>query len=284
MKFSISTFAWTRSLETHHLDLLPYIRDIGYDGIEISMFSPTDVPVRALRDALQAAGLSCTICAILPAEINPISPDAAVRRAARAHVLSCIEAAADIGAGLLGGPVLAPIGYSTGSRATSDELTWATDLCQSLLDALDSYKVDLSIEPVNRSETHFVRTARDVKQILDAVDHPRLGATLDTFHANIEESNCIAAIRLLGKKLFHVHLSENDRGVLGKGHIPFHEVTKALMSQSYDGLFTVEGFAFDPIEPSAPGYLLADPNVSPQRFAVDSLRFCKTLELRKSFS
>ena len=56
---------------------------------------------------------------------------------------------------------------------------------------------------------------------LDAVDHPNVSGMYDTFHANIEEKDPIAAIAALGRHLFHVHISENDRGTPGRGHIDF---------------------------------------------------------------
>jgi D-psicose/D-tagatose/L-ribulose 3-epimerase len=53
------------------------------------------------------------------------------------------------------------------------------------------------------------------------VDHPNFGTMYDTFHANIEEKNPMAAIDTVFAtgKLNHVHISENDRGTPGRGHI-----------------------------------------------------------------
>lgn len=74
----------------------------------------------------------------------------------------------------------------------------------------------LSIEPVNRSETFFLRTAKEAESLCEAVGHPRIGVTIDTFHANIEEKNIANGVYLLGPLLKRVHASENDRGVLGE--------------------------------------------------------------------
>ena len=88
---------------------------------------------------------------------------------------------------------------------------------QSLGDLLDTNAIRLSIEPVNRSETFFLRTALEARNLCAAIGHARIGVTVDTFHANIEEKSTPAAIELLGPHLKHLHLSENDRGLLGMG-------------------------------------------------------------------
>jgi len=40
----------------------------------------------------------------------------------------------------------------------------------------------------------------------------------------------------------HVHISENDRGTPGKGHVDFPGTFKALRSGGYDGWFVIEAF------------------------------------------
>jgi D-psicose/D-tagatose/L-ribulose 3-epimerase len=66
----------------------------------------------------------------------------------------------------------------------------------------------------------------------------------DTFHANIEEKDPIAAIETVFRsgKLNHVHISENDRGTPGRGHINIPAAIKKLKSLGYDGWMTIEAF------------------------------------------
>ncbi len=64
----------------------------------------------------------------------------------------------------------------------------------------------------------------------------------DTFHANIEEKDPVKAIRTIKKHMIHVHISENDRGTPGKGHVPWDATYKALRAAKYDGMLTIEAF------------------------------------------
>ena len=64
----------------------------------------------------------------------------------------------------------------------------------------------------------------------------------DTFHANIEEKDPVGAIKTIHPHMVHVHISENDRGTPGKGHVPWAETYKALKKSKYDGFLTIEAF------------------------------------------
>lgn len=128
---------------------------------------------------------------------------------------------------------------------------------------------------MNRSETFFLTTAKDARVICEAVNHPRVGVTIDTFHANIEEKNTAQAIRSLGKHLKHLHASENDRGLLGSGQVDFAAVIAALRDIAYDGYLMIEGFGYSVNEPRAPGYLWADLSVSPEDIAFGGARYLR---------
>jgi D-psicose/D-tagatose/L-ribulose 3-epimerase len=182
-----------------------------------------------------------------------------------------------LGAKLLGGPLYAPIGYFTGHRPTADEWQWAIEAFQSLGDTLDACDVTLGIEPVNRSETFFLRTAKEALALCQAVGHPRVGVTIDTFHANIEEKNLAAAVLSLSDRLRHMHISENDRSLLGQGHVDFPGVVDALHAMRYQGYLMIEGFGFLPEVKDGPGTLWAECNVTPMEIANQGAAYLRNL-------
>jgi len=277
MKLGVSAFAWAGKMEPWLLDLLPAIRDLGMDGFEIPMFDPALLPAVEIRSAYERSNLECTVCAILPAGINPISPDAGVRKRALLHLKQCVEMTAGLGAKLLVGPLYAPIGYFTGHRPTADEWQWAAEAFQSIGETLDACDVTLSIEPVNRSETYFLRTAAEALALCQAVGHPRVGVTIDTFHANIEEKNQAAAVLSLRDRLRHMHMSENDRSLLGQGHVDFPGIVEALRAIGYQGYLMIEGFGFLSEVKDGPGTLWAERNVSPMDIASQGAAYLRSL-------
>jgi D-psicose/D-tagatose/L-ribulose 3-epimerase len=277
MKIGVSAFAWTTHLDSTHLNLCPSIREHGIEGFEIPMFDPANLDAVALRRAFEANDLECTVCAILPAGVNPISGDEKERKKAVAHLLRCIETSAEIGAHRMGGPVYAPIGYLPGRRRTQDEWLWAVECVQSLGDSLDRNDMSLAIEPVNRSETFFMNTAAEAIAFCDAVAHARVGVLVDTFHANIEEKNIAAAVRSAGELFAHLHASENDRGLLGSGHVDFPAIVAALADIGYDGYLMIEGFGYSVVEKDSLGALWGDLNVTPEDIAFQGAAYLQSL-------
>lgn len=277
MKIGVSAFAWTAQFQERHLHLVPQVKNMGLDGIEVPMFDPEVLPLQRIRDACQAQDLDCSVCAILPGKFNPISPESSTRRKATEHLARCVKAAAAMGCSMLGGPLFAPIGYLPDHRPTKTEWSWAVGAFLALSETLDKYDINLSIEPVNRSETFFLRTAADAKRLCQEIGNPRIGVTIDTFHANIEEQNIPDAIRSLGPHIQHIHASENERGPLGRGHVPFPEIVSALKAIGYRGYLMIEGFGYDATEESAPGYLWAQKDVSPEFLAGESHKYLRRL-------
>jgi D-psicose/D-tagatose/L-ribulose 3-epimerase len=277
MKIGVSAFAWTTQFAHSHLRLLPKLNAHGLDAIEIPMFEPANLGARDIRKALEASGLECTVCAILPAGINPISADACLRKKSLEHLRRCIAKSAELGANIMCGPLYAPIGYLPGRRRNVDEWKWAVEMFQALGDSLDEHQMTLAIEPVNRSETFFLTTACEAKEFCDQISHPRIGVTIDTFHANIEEKTVPAAVTCLGNRLRHVHASENDRGLLGSGHVDFPGLVSALHQISYDGYLMIEGFGYSSEEPDSLGALWGDTKVSPEDIAFSGADYLRNL-------
>jgi D-psicose/D-tagatose/L-ribulose 3-epimerase len=277
MKLGVSAFNWSRTFEASDFQLLPRIREAGFAAFEVPIFDPDLIDVKPLRRALESNDLACTVCAILTNGINPISSDAAQRRKAREHLALCIETTAALGGRLLGGPLYATMNDLPGRLRNQDEWRWAVDCFQSLGELLEKHAITLALEPVNRSETYFLTTAAEAAQLCEEIGNPSIGVLLDTFHANIEEKNIAAVIRSLGPRLKHVHVSENDRGVPGSGHIDFAEMMRALRAIAYDGYVVIEGLGYIPPEKNSPDFMWRRPEETPEAIVFEGAAFLKTL-------
>jgi len=60
---------------------------------------------------------------------------------------------------------------------------------------------------------------------------------------NLEEKHVTDCIGPAAQRIVHVHISENDRGTPGKGHIDWTTVLGELKSAGYDGWLTIESFS-----------------------------------------
>ncbi|MCB9880075.1 MAG: sugar phosphate isomerase/epimerase, partial [Planctomycetes bacterium] len=87
-----------------------------------------------------------------------------------------------------------------------------------------------------------------LRTLCERVDHPALRAHYDTHHLHIEERDAGAAVRHCAPVLGHVHLSENDRGVPGRGQVDWQGTFAALREVGYDGWCVIEAFSrLDPV-------------------------------------
>jgi D-psicose/D-tagatose/L-ribulose 3-epimerase len=275
MKFGVNTFIWTAGFDKSNLPLLPLVKEHGFDGVEVPLFRPAEFAAADIRRGLEQNGLECTVCSVLVSGLSLISDDPQVRRTTRIHLEDSIKAVADVGAKIIAGPLYSPVGYLPGRRRTAEEWKWAIEGYQSLTPALASNGVTLAIEPLNRFETYFLNTARDVAALCDEVDHPNVGILFDTFHANIEEKDIGAGYRTAGRRLKHVHACENDRGIPGSGHVEWPGVFQALRDLGYDGWLTIESFGFALGELSAAASIWRDIEASPEAIAFEGLKFLK---------
>jgi D-psicose/D-tagatose/L-ribulose 3-epimerase len=275
MQFGINTFLWASTFEPEHVPRLEKVRDLGFNGVELPLFDPTQFAVSEIRRGLEQNKLDCTICCVLLPGYSLIVEDEAVRRATVRHLANCIEKTAEVGARILAGPLYHPVGSFTGVRRTEREWQNAIDGYRELAPVLERTGVQLCIEPLNRFETFFLNTTDDAVRLCDAIGHPNVGILWDTFHANIEEKQLYDALLRAGKYLKHVHTCENDRGTPGSGHVDWNGVFRALHELGYDGWLTIESFGFSLGALSAAAAIWRDLAVTPDAIAADGIRFLK---------
>ena len=104
---------------------------------------------------------------------------------------------------------------------------------------------------------------------------------LDSFRMPLEEKDLATAIRLAGRRLFHFHACENDRGVPGTGQVHWQAIAKALKQVDYRGAVVIESFTPD-LEEIARAVCLWRPIASDQDpIARDGLRLLKGLFAEK---
>jgi D-psicose/D-tagatose/L-ribulose 3-epimerase len=102
--------------------------------------------------------------------------------------------------------------------------------------------IRLAVEPLNRFECYALNTVAAAAEIARRVDEPNYGVLYDTFHTNIEEKDPVGEYTRHRPVISHVHLSENDRGTPGKGHVPWDAVLGTIKRSGYDQWFVIEAF------------------------------------------
>lgn len=243
MQVGINLLCLSGFIEEQHLPHIRRLKELGYDGVEIPVLRGSVAHYQWLGRELDAIGLRRTSTSVVPSiDASPISSDAAVRKAGREHLDWALDCAIALGSESVGGPFHAPIGHFTGFGPTADELRYGAEAHNAMAERARANGIYLSLEQLNRFETYFLNTMEQARAYVDMVDHPAFRIMYDTFHANIEEQSQSRAIATLGEHMGVLHVSENDRGIPGRGHIDFAEVFGAVRKAGFDGWVTVEAF------------------------------------------
>ncbi len=243
MKIGFNMLLWTAHVRSEHWSLLEDLKSTGYDGVEIPIFEGEPAHYAEIGRQLKQLELQSTGIALFPsAEMNPIGDAPEQRSAALKHMEWVIECTAALGARVVGGPLHSTLGHFSGEAPTKAERERCVAFHQAAGEIARTRGVTIVVEAINRFECYFLTTMADLAAHLDAVGHPNVSGMYDTFHANIEEKDPIAAIGVVRRHLSHVHISENDRGTPGRGHIDFPAAFRALKGSGYDGWLTIEAF------------------------------------------
>jgi D-psicose/D-tagatose/L-ribulose 3-epimerase len=273
VRVGINLMAWSARID---VGLFPALKEMGYDGVELPVFAPETVDAAGLRGALADAGLAATASSALPAGASLLEPGARAAEGLR-FVRRALELCAALGVDLLCGPLYAPVGELPGRPRTAEEWRTCVGALHTIGLAAEDLGVRIALEPLNRFESYFLNTAEDGRRLVDEVDRPSVGVLLDTFHMNIEEKDPAAAIARVGAGLHHFHCSENDRGVVGTGQVPWRRVGQALQAADYRGWLVNETFNGRLPELAAATAIWRQVVPDPLTYARESLRFVRRL-------
>ena len=243
MLLGFNLLLWTPFVTESVFPLFARLKAAGYDGVELPLFDGTPEHYRRVGEAVRDAGLRCTGIVIIPDEArNCASADATARDAGLGHLcwaIDCLEAA---GGEVLCGPFYQPLGVFSGAPPTPAELARIAAVHRAAAAHAAAAGIRLAVEPLNRFECYLLNTMESAARLVDAVGAPNYGILYDTFHANIEEKDPVGVIASSIEHIAHVHVSENDRGTPGKGHVPWGPTFAALRAGGYEGWYVIEAF------------------------------------------
>jgi D-psicose/D-tagatose/L-ribulose 3-epimerase len=242
-KIGFNLLVWSGGLPESFLPITERLRKIGYDGIECFMEERNQNTYRQFGNHLHNNGLEATCVLGLGPDENPISESKAIRDNAIVRLKEAIDCAHALGSKIICGPFHSAFATFTDRHPpTDDEYKWSAEVLRMAGEYAAPAGITLTIEALNRFECYLVNTMEQMTRLVNEVSHPTVKAMFDTHHANIEEKKIGDAIRKIAPVLAHVHISENDRGTPGDGHIPWDDTFAALASINYKGWLTIEAF------------------------------------------
>lgn len=251
MKIGVNTWVWTSPFSTREFHLIPKVKQMGFDVLEVALDDASIIDAALLRRMTEDNGLEVTVCGAFGPTRDIANEDPAIRKNGADYIRDSIRFAETVGSHLFSGPVYSAVGKTRMVPDAQRKREWAW--CVNNLRALGKVAADagvtVGVEPLNRFESDMVNLTEQALALVEDVGSPAYKIHIDTFHANIEEKSIPAAIRAVGKgRLGHFHACENDRGIPGTGHQDWNGIRDALQEIAYDGAVVIESFTPGAVE------------------------------------
>lgn len=244
MKIGMNLLLWTdHPTADEHLPLIESIGEWGFDGVEFPIAPVSGKDIRRFQAKCDELGLGrTTILALDCREADPASADKRLRSAAVEQIKQAIDQTKELGAGLLSGPLFQGLGRFSGVAATAEEWKWSAETLRTAGEYAGSVDLKLALEPLNRFEMYIVNTMEQASRLISDIGLDNIGLLADTHHANIEENDTCEAWDRVFKHIFHIHISENNRGTPGKGQAISPQTFNTIAANDYQGWLTIEAF------------------------------------------
>jgi D-psicose/D-tagatose/L-ribulose 3-epimerase len=243
VKIGFNTLVWSAVVSDELFPVVDRLKEIGYDGVECLIGSPDEKAYRRFGDHTRSIGLETTSVFVVGKDENPVDPSSAIRSKALDRIKWGIDRAHDMGSVILCGPFHSAHGVFSKQPPQEDEYNWCAEVLHKAGDHAAQAGITLALEALNRFECYLCNTMEQMHKLLSKTAHANVRSMYDTHHANIEEKKCADAIMKIAPMLAHVHISENDRGTPGDGHVPWDETFAALSSIHFNGWLTIEAFS-----------------------------------------
>lgn len=241
----------------HHRwdDALALIVESGYRSVAITVdhhclppwSSSLQTDILRMRAMLDRYELRCVIETGARFILDPrrkhaptlLSPTEEERERRLAFLRHCVDLAAALDADAVS------FWSGTDHEQTPEDVLWSRliDGCCALCDHANRQAVRLAFEP---EPGMFIQTGDEFQRLLDAVDHPLFGLTLDVGHVHCLQDGSVADhIRRWPERLFNIHIEDMRPGVhehlpFGEGTMDFAPVFAALTDVGYAGGVHVE--------------------------------------------
>jgi D-psicose/D-tagatose/L-ribulose 3-epimerase len=243
-KLGLSTFVLASPFTNADLHLMGKVKAMGFDVIEICIEDPAKLSSDKMALAAREHGLDISICGAFGPDRDVSHEDEKIRELGIAYLNTCVDFAAEVGSTYVSGPMYSATGKARllSPAERKQQFNWAVDSLHRVANYAQSRNVGLAIEPLNRFETDLINTVDQGVELCRAVELPNVGLLVDTFHMHIEEKSLSTTIQNAAPYIFHVQVSENDRGTPGKGQVHWDEFFATLSKINYGGQIVIESF------------------------------------------
>lgn len=236
------------------------LRKAGYGGIEFAPYTIFgDFSPAALRAGLKNAAFALKgeglefvgfhWLLVGPEPLHLTTQDAALRRRSLDHLRRLLDAAGELGGGVL--VFGSPKQRSTPPGSTRAEaLKRLSDGFSHLAEHAVACRSRFLLEALSSDQTDIVNSLAEARALVEAVNSPGVGGMFDFHNVGDEKESWEDLIRANAGYIAHVHINEMDGRWPGSGDSDYGPAFKALRDIQYKDWISMEIFELPP-DPAA---------------------------------
>ncbi len=237
---------------------MEYASALGLDFVQLSYEAPLTwvgaidkARRKRIRDLSLNLGLPVCVHSVTNA-VNVAWTNTGIRQESLRQLAEAIEFTYDVGADLI---TVHP-GWKDmyGYRYPEDAYNLAVEGHRQVADSAAGYGIRIAIENMPPGWTSFCTGPEDTKAMLEAIDRPNAGLTLDMGHANILSGSAISDfITAINHKIFLIHIHDNEgkrdqHQAIGEGTIDFHQAIGLLKKAGLNVPLCIESKSLDDLK------------------------------------
>jgi D-psicose/D-tagatose/L-ribulose 3-epimerase len=244
MKFGAHCYLFVDRWSDQARFVLDLSKELGLDCVEIAVGD--DVEFSPAQTAKRAASLGLELIVSpggeWPVRADLSSPDSNERQGALAWHRRQIDLADELGAIAYCGALYGHPGTVRKVKPDPAEYPRTAEGLHQLAEYGAGKGVAVVLEPMSHFRTHVVNTPVQALRLIQQADHSNLHVLLDTYHLVTEVTEFASGIHAVAEKLWGLHACENNRGVPGRGLVPWEEVFQSLTRCGFDGHVLMETY------------------------------------------
>lgn len=221
--------------------VLPFLRKIGYTGVEFLVRDPAKIDQVTLARIAAEEGLDtpavCTGEVYGEDGISFADPDPVRRTIAIDRMMASMEMGARFGAMVNVGRLR---GRFTDGVAPEQTMDWINAaLCQ-CADAFPDVRIVL--EPVNHLYANCLLGTEESVAFVRQTGRANIGLMLDIVHMLVENEDPVKSMAITGDLFWHYHISDSDRLPVGAGSYDIDAIMSGVQQSGFDAYVTAEHF------------------------------------------
>lgn len=100
--------------------------------------------------------------------------------------------------------------------------------------------IRIVLEALEENESNLIRNAIELRDVLNTINLPNLGAVIDTCPMAAAGEDFIISHQYLNDRIWHSHFIDSEHLVWGDGDLPLRKYLRQLDQLEYKGFLTIE--------------------------------------------